>query len=79
MTHNFTPNDLLRFLYRETTHEEDLRIKLWISQDLNAYDLFMQMIHSAKSLNFVPLQPSETSVSIILDYSRQTSQAESHV
>ncbi len=78
MTHNFTPNDLLRFLYRETTHEEDIKIKLWISEDSDISHLFSEMISSAESLDFVPLQPSETSVNIILDYSRQTACEKSH-
>lgn len=78
MTHNFTPNDLLRFIYRETNAEEDNLIKLWIREDAFANRLFKSFTSTGRLLEALKLEPSESSVNIILDFSRETAHEESH-
>ena len=78
MTHNFTPNDLIRFIYRETNPEEDFNIKQWILEDAAASNLFQQLVDSSQALDIEEMEPSETSVSIILDFSKETAHQESH-
>jgi len=78
MTHSFTPNDLLRFLYRETTAQEDAGIKQWILEDTVAASLFHQLVESKHSLEMEEIEPSETSVKIILDFSKELAHEESH-
>lgn len=78
MTNYLTPNDLIRFIYRETTPEEDVGIKQWILEDGAASSLFQQLIESKHSLDMEEMEPSETSVSIILDFSKERAHEESH-
>ena len=78
MTNHFTPNDLIRFIYRETTPEEDFSIKQWILDNPDAANLFQELTDAAHSLDIEDLEPSETSVNIILDFSRKTAREESH-
>lgn len=79
MTHNCTPNDLIRFIYRETSHEEDLNIKQWLLEDNKASDLFRQILDSKDLLETDALEPSETSINIVLAFSRENAHEESHV
>ena len=79
MTNNFTPNDLIRFIYRETTPEEDTGIKQWILEDAAASNIFHQLVESKHSLDIEEMEPSETSVNIILDFSKERTHEESHV
>lgn len=78
MTHNFTPNDLIRFIYRETNPEEDLNIKQWILEDAAASNMFQQLVDSSHFLDIEEMEPSETSVNIILDFSKENAPQESH-
>ena len=73
MTHNFTPNDLIRFIYRETSPEEDIDIRQWVLEDESAANLFQQLVESKQSLDIEAMEPSETSINIILEYDRQMS------
>jgi hypothetical protein len=79
MTHNCTPNDLIRFIYRETTQEEDSNIKEWLMENTQASDLFRQLLDSIDLLKTDFLEPSETSINIILDFSKENAHEESHV
>lgn len=78
MTNPFTPNDLLRFIYRETTPEEDCGIKQWILEDAIAASLFQDLSEAKNSLDIDHLKPSETSVNIILDFSKECTHEETH-
>lgn len=78
MTHNFTPNDLIRFIYRETTSAEDVNIRQWLTDDSAAFDMFQKMSDSVSSLDFKAMEPSETSVNILLEFSKLSAHEESH-
>ncbi|MBK9729693.1 MAG: hypothetical protein IPO83_00100 [Chitinophagaceae bacterium] len=78
MTHNFTPNDLLRFLYRETSPAEDSSIKKWITEDAAAAQLFQKLADTSNALDMAEMEPSESSINIILDFSKETAHEESH-
>ncbi|HUM47516.1 MAG TPA: hypothetical protein PLD84_11335 [Chitinophagales bacterium] len=78
MTHNFTPLDLIRFIYRETTPEEDFNIKQWITEDAAASHLFQKFAETSSSLDMEEMEPSESSVNIILDFSKENAHEESH-
>ena len=78
MTNNFTPNDLIRFIYRETTPEEDASIKQRIIEDAALSRLFQQLIEAKHALDVEEMEPSETSVNIILDFSKERTHQESH-
>ncbi|MEP7127578.1 MAG: hypothetical protein ABI729_01870 [Chitinophagales bacterium] len=78
MTHNFTPNDLLRFIYRETSPAEDFSIKQWITEDVTAAHLFHKLAATSNALDVEEMEPSESSINIILDFSKETAHEESH-
>lgn len=79
MTHNFTPNDLIRFIYRETSPQEDFSIKQWIIEDAAASHMFQKLAETSSALDMEEMEPSESSVNIILDFSKETAHEESHV
>ncbi|MBA3647693.1 MAG: hypothetical protein H0W62_03940 [Chitinophagales bacterium] len=78
MTNTFTSDDLIRFIYRETSPEEDHLIKLWIQEDADAALSFQQFAEAAQLLDVDDLKPSESSVSIILNYSKTTARQRTH-
>lgn len=79
MTHNFTPNDLLRFIYKETSPLEDVSIRKWIKEDAFAARLFQQFAGTCSLLDAEGMEPSESSVNIILDFSKETAHEASAV
>lgn len=78
MTHNFTPNDLVRFIYRETTAVEDAAIREWLTDDSAAFSLFHEMSDTVRSLDMKEKEPSETSINILLEFSKLSTHEESH-
>lgn len=78
MQHNFTTENLVRFIYRETSVEEDRQIKQWIAEDAAASKQFQSLMESVSAIDMVELEPSETSVKIILEFSRESIEEESH-
>lgn len=78
MTHNFTPNDLVRFIYRETTSVEDANIRQWLTDDSAAFSVFQEMSDTLRSLDLKEREPSETSINILLEFSKLSAHEESH-
>ena len=78
MRNHFTPNDLIRFIYRETSSEEDMKIRLHLAEDAEFAIEFHRLIDMVTTLDQVSLEPSETSVNLILDYSREKIEEASH-
>ena len=79
MRNHFTPNDLLRFVYRETSAEEDAQIRLQLAEDAELAVEFHRLIEMVTTMDAVKLEPSETSVNLILDYSRTQVEEATHV
>jgi hypothetical protein len=78
MKHFFTPDDLVRFIYHEVSADEEARIKLFITENPEAAEELQLLMQSVMELESVSLEPSESSVNIILDYSREHAPEESH-
>ncbi|MBP9882693.1 MAG: hypothetical protein KBF32_04780 [Chitinophagales bacterium] len=78
MIHNFTPNDLVRFIYRETTSVEDAAIREWLTDDSSAFSVFQEMSDTVRSLDIKEKEPSETSINILLEFSKLSAHEESH-
>ena len=78
MRNHFTPNDLVRFVYRETSAEEDAQIRLQLAEDSELAVEFHRLIEMVTAMDEVKLEPSETSVNLILDYSREHIEEASH-
>ena len=78
MIQNFTPEDLIRFIYRETTPQEDLSIRKWLMDDVEAFETFQNLSDTVSSLHVKNMEPSETSVSILLEFSKLSAHEASH-
>ena len=78
MTNHFTPNDLIRFIYRETSALEDAQIKLQLAEDSELAVEFSRLLEMVIAMDEVKLEPSETSVNLILEYSREQVEEVSH-
>ena len=78
MKQTFTPNDLVRLIYREVSPEEEVLIKHFIADNPEAAEEFQLMMESVMELDSVSMEPNESSVNIILDYSREHAPEESH-
>ncbi len=70
MTQIYTQNDLIRYVFKETTKEEDSGIenKLLVNNDL--IDFYIDASDVIRKLKELDLEPSEKAVKAILDYSR---------
>ena len=78
MINHFTPNDLIRFLYRETSAAEDVLIKLQLSKDAALAAEFSRLLETVTAMDEVSFEPSETSVNLILEFSREHCEEISH-
>jgi len=78
MRNHFTPNDLIRFIYRETSSEEDAQIRLQLAEDSELAVEFNRLIETVNMLDEFKLEPSETSVNLILEYSQEQIEETSH-
>ena len=70
MTKTFTQNDLIRFIYRETTEEEASEINRVLSSDPELNRQYRELLMTTKGLEKAALQPSERAVEGIMDYVR---------
>ena len=78
MKQNFTPNDLIRFIYHEVTPDEGERIRKWVSENPDAATDLNQLMEVVTEMDLISMQPSESSIGIILDYSRENVEEASH-
>lgn len=70
MQKNYTTENLIRFIYRETKEEESLELMHAILHDDNLAEEFQQLSSLVESLDVKKMEPSETSLKIIMDYCR---------
>jgi len=78
MTNYFTPNDLIRFIYHEMTPAEEAQIRMQLAADAKLAAELHRLTDVVSMLDDAELQPSETSVNLILEYSREQIEEESH-
>jgi len=70
--HNFTPEDLLQYLYKETSTEKTARIKAALETDWNLREQ-LDVIKSAQSrLETLKLSPSQKTIENILAYAEKS-------
>lgn len=65
-----TQNDVIRYVYNETTPSENLIIEESILHDNDLLSFYLNCIDLKEGLNKVKVSPSETSTSKILEFSR---------
>lgn len=70
--HNFTPEDLLQYLYKETSTEKTALIKAALETDWNLREQ-LDVIKSAQSrLETLKLSPSQKTIENILAYAEKS-------
>ena len=70
MIKTFTPNDVIRYLYNETSEEENKAIAQALIIDAELLEIYMQLKQSAEKLDEIEKKPSENVINNILNYSK---------
>jgi hypothetical protein len=70
MTKKFTPDDLLRYMYGETTSAESETIELLINTDEQYRQTYQQWLEVSNDICEISKIPSENSIDKILKFSR---------
>jgi hypothetical protein len=70
MTKTFTPNDVIRYIYQETSEEENQEIEQAFLCDTELLGIYKDYNSIIKQLDAVVKYPSERSTENILKYSR---------
>jgi hypothetical protein len=69
MTKTFTPNDVLRYLYKETTTAENNALEEAMHLHSELLDQYVQLSGIKEQLDQVRKTPSENTIQAILEYS----------
>jgi hypothetical protein len=70
MIKTFTQNDLMRYLYHETTEKEEQEISKALLSDTELRELYASMLALKKDMDKAQLEPSPATVLNILSYAR---------
>lgn len=73
---NFTPEDLLLYLYKETTPEQTAAIEKALAEDWTLREKFSVMKTSMQRLNKIKESPRTEVVLNVLNYAREKSAQE---
>lgn len=71
MSEIYTENDLIRYIYRETTAEENIHIQHLIQQNLAAKEAFESLKEMIGTLDSASLDPDPTSIRIIMEHAHE--------
>lgn len=71
MANNFTPEDLIQYLYKETTPEETAAIEKAMAEDWTLREKFEVIKRAAKQLTKLTLSPRTESVLNVLKYAQK--------
>ncbi|MCB0654705.1 MAG: hypothetical protein KDC57_01150 [Saprospiraceae bacterium] len=69
MKHDFTPNDLVRFLYHETSQEETVLLQQALIEDQELMTQYVELEDGKNALPSAAYRPSLSSIDRILKYS----------
>ena len=70
MTKTFTRNDLIRYIYQETTESEKNEIEQELLLDNKLFEEYKNLAEVSMELDRVDLSPSEKSIKKILNFSK---------
>jgi aromatic ring-opening dioxygenase LigB subunit len=74
---NFTPEELIQYLYGEASQEKVQEIEKALQTDWSLQQKIVVLKESQQQLNAITLQqPRKQAISAILDYARQTAEVE---
>lgn len=69
---SFTMEDLLQYLYKETSPERTAAIKAALESDWSLHEKFEVMETASKNLEQIKLSPREQTIDFILNYAEKT-------
>lgn len=72
MQHSFTQNQLLRFIYKETSIAETREIQQGLEEDQELYEKYQALMNGYQQLPKVQFNPSDSAIQNILGYSQQS-------
>jgi hypothetical protein len=70
MTKTFTRNDLIRYIYQETTEREKKEIEQELLLDNKLFEEYKNLAEVSMELDRVELSPSEKTINKILNFSK---------
>lgn len=70
--HNFTPEDLVQYLYKETSLEKSAAIKTALENDWTLREMYDVIVSAQKRLEAFQLSPREEAVNTILRHAEKT-------
>lgn len=70
MTKTFTPNDVLRYLYKETNPVENRQLEEAMLVHADLLDQYLQLTSIKEQLDQVREAPTENTIQAILEYSK---------
>ena len=76
MTKNITQDNLIRYIYQETTAEETDLIEEALQSDWELKELYETLVEAKAELNKVEISPSQKVVDKILSYSKNNAPME---
>lgn len=71
MSEIYTANDLIRYIYKETSAEENVHIQHLLQHNLRAMEEYKELSGTIGSLESVALNAHPTSISLILEHFHQ--------
>ena len=69
--HNFTPEDLLQYLYNETSPKQTAEIKAALESDWSLREKFEVITSAQKRLETLKMSPSQQTIDNILNYAEK--------
>ena len=72
MKQNFTQNDLVRFIYKETSASETLAIGELLNENDELYNQYENLLEGYLELPKVQFSPSFSTIQKVLGYNEQT-------
>lgn len=70
MTKTFTQDDVVRYVYEETSAEENLIIEDALMAETSMMTFFLETVEMRAMLNLIERKPRRSTVDSILSYSR---------
>jgi hypothetical protein len=70
MTKTFTQDDVIRYLYNETSNEEKKAIEQALVCDNQLLEVFQELSAVVKQFDEAQIQPSEKTIENIVNYSK---------
>ena len=78
MRKTYTPNDLIRFIYHETSTQEEQGIVEQLMNDTALMQEYRELVKTVTALDETPAEPHPTSISIIMEYSASLNEKTVH-